>query len=308
MHALCFLALLIGPPSVPAAAPISYSMVLYSEINSQIFAPCALYGPWISVCATIFRSDGPPVGAGLPVAFNVPCCNAILDNGSQSKTVNTNGNGQAWVAVQCTDMAPATITAKWSMSMVGVLAQASIDTSPMTGTCNLTTTTPVTQGWRLPANPNSITWGYLGSTTMLMGQVTTSFTVWHAATPQLTFVGPRPSTETWDIGFWDICSTESWFGKTFPSADPRVATIKFNRTAFDGNPNAVGECFSAYPPYPARHHLFDTAAHEIGHALGLDHNLTDEGSLMYDTLFNFFICGIAGPTQDEINAINSLYH
>lgn len=47
------------------------------------------------------------------------------------------------------------------------------------------------------------------------------------------------------------------------------------------------------------------AAHELGHAIGLDHNPTCV--LMNGYTPSRILCGITGPASDDINGVNSLY-
>lgn len=79
--------------------------------------------------------------------------------------------------------------------------------------------------------------------------------------------------------------------------------ITFNIHEMDPCPR--GTCTGLFPPASARHHNVPTAAHEIGHALGLDHT-TDMGALEFMDIRNFFIRGVVGPTADEINGLVAL--
>ena len=66
---------------------------------------------------------------------------------------------------------------------------------------------------------------------------------------------------------------------------------------------------TAFPPIEWRHDVIATAAHELGHALLLNHNPTCHHSLMRETSAEaVYIWGTQGPTaQDDLPPVRRAY-
>jgi hypothetical protein len=278
-------------------------MTLYSEYNgaSTFISPG---GPqpviWISLCAVILKPDGTPVGAGIPVQFDVPEASTWWLLSASSAT--TNDSGQAVIAVRPLYGAPpATVRARWMQSMMGVIAQASIYIQPETDACQTLNATPQ-NGWGPLANPQTIRYGWA---TYFTDVALAAMNVWQA-TGRVGFARADDQHPT-QIFFQDACNNlDPTYAMTI--LGPSRRDIVFNPPNLDGNPKApLPECRSNYPPRNARHHLLSTAAHEVGHALGLEHNQFDRAALMYPGIQQFFVCGTSAPTSDELTTIAILY-
>ena len=99
--------------------------------------------------------------------------------------------------------------------------------------------------------------------------------------------------------------TQGYASTTYPAPpSPILATTKNNRFYLDGMPLRDG---SPYPPRSVRHHIDSTATHEIGHALGFQHNFVDKCALMNWGGVRWFVSGTKTPTQDELTSLAILY-
>jgi hypothetical protein len=100
-----------------------------------------------------------------------------------------------------------------------------------------------------------------------------------------------------------------WFNDPFASAPTDFA---YTQSYPEGN---RGTYFSfylntdetwGYANASHRHHLQNTAAHELGHAFNLGHNGSLK-SLMYFDIFNYFVNGIQSPQACDLVYVNGTY-
>lgn len=94
------------------------------------------------------------------------------------------------------------------------------------------------------------------------------------------------------------------FGTTYQYLNPRE--IKFNSAALDGDDPRWGPDGGWVVPLARRHNQYQTASHELGHALFLDH-VYNHKALMHEDAIGYYLWGTQSPTVWDWPAVHAGY-
>ncbi len=258
----------------------------------------------MTLCAVAVMDDAPAVG--VTITFTV---SPLSDPGwvISSQTAVTNSQGQAIIQVTSCPTVPQKLglfKASWTAGLATITASHSLS-SDVGDTPTVASPTFGAVFASVPAlgiDPKAIRWD---APSDYHAYYASGFAAWQSASAGRVAFVESPSNPQYKITDIDDEFTQGYASTTYPAPpSPILATTKNNRFYLDGMPLRDG---SPYPPRSVRHHIDSTATHEIGHALGFQHNFVDKCALMNWGGVRWFVSGTKTPTQDELTSLAILY-
>lgn len=223
----------------------------------------------------------------------------VSTEGAWPITKTTDSKGQARVLVKGGGKdGMAIVTCKWIEPVTGLTRSASqvfilaVEESPGTGNA--------TVGFGALSNPLAIP--YQDTTTYMSNFTGGSRTVW-ANTGRVGFVTAGATK----IIFREVMEPSNESPAYVPFFTENGARVVcFNTHKINGDPTRDPHP-SSYARIEWRHHALQTANHELGHALGLDHPVDNPTSLMDAGVAGWFVWRVEGPITPDLTTFYQIY-